>query len=241
MRLYPLWTKEELKTLKDYFPKLSLNSMVGPVTKATLLSLLPNKSWKAIKWKANQLDLKRDFKLVYFPLNLSDFDLGYIAGFFDGEGCISITRSKRKSGNINYNQYISIANTDLETLKWVTKTTNLGRVRRLEPPPPSERTEKWRQRPWMWSKCYTWQVSSLAECYRFITDIGPHLKIKKKLAELLLEFIEIQHKKSKPTAIRDHETGYFIRRVVAERMPREEEIRIEIRRLNKKGNSLNHV
>jgi len=232
MRLYPLWTEEEIQTLNDYFPRLTPTSVAGPVTKDTILLLLPNKSWNAIKWKASQLNLERDFKLAYPPLNLSSFDLGYVAGLTDGEGCISITQDKRISGNINYHPYTSIANTDLETLKWITEITNLGIVRRLTPPPPSERTEKWRQRPWMWSKCYTWQVSSLAGCYRFLMDIGPYLKIKRRMAELLLEFIEIQHQKSKPTAIRDHETGYFIRRVAAERVPREEEIYREIRKLN---------
>jgi len=234
MRLYPLWTEEETQILNDYFPRLTPTSVAGPVTKGTILLLLPNKSWKAIKWKASQLNLERDFKLAYPPLNLPDLALGYTAGLADGEGCVSILRQKREQGNINYSPYISIANTDLEALNWITQTTGLGHVRRLTPPPPSERTEKWRQRPWVWSKCYTWQVSSLAGCYRFLMDIGPYLKIKKKMAKLLLEFIEIQHRKSKPISIMDPKTGYFIRRVAAERVPREEEIYREIRKLNKR-------
>jgi len=233
MRLYPLWTEEELATLKESFTRLSLNSMVGPVTKETLLSLLPNKSWYSIKWKARQLNLKRDFKSVYIPLHLSDFDIGYISGLIDGEGCISLNCHKRKSSLINYYPYVSIANVDLTTLKWVNEVTGLGSVRRLVPPPPSERTEKWRQRPWTWSKCYTWQVSSLADCYRLLKDIGHLLKIKKKQAELILEFLEIQHEKPKAKAVRT-KTGQFIKKAPIKNTPRAEEIYREIRQINKR-------
>lgn len=241
MRLYPLWTEKELQILKEFFPRLSLNGIGGPVTKETLLSLLPGKSWDSIKWKARQLDLRRALKLVYPPLNLSSFDRGYITGLVDGEGCISLQRLKRKNGHINYHPYISIANKDLNVLKWVNQTTELGSVRRLKPTPPSERTEKWRQRPWTWSEAYTWQASSNAACYRLLSAIGHHLKIKKKQAELILDFLESQSQKPKAKVIRNPETGYFISKIPIKNTPREEEIYVEIRQLNKRGNSLNHV
>ena len=232
MPYYLRWTKEEIKTLETNFTRLGPTSQTEPVTRQTLLDLLPTKSWGAIKWKANQLNLERDFKLAYPPLNLSRFDTGYIAGLTDGEGCISISKNKRKNRETNLHPYISIANTDLDVLNWITELTTLGSVRRLTPTPVSERTEKWHQRPWIWSKCYTWQTSSYGGCYRFLTDIGPYLKIKKRLAELVLEFLEIQHTKSKPRVEIDPQTGYFIKRITAERISREEDIYQEVKKLN---------
>jgi len=230
------WSEEELSILEEQYPRLSLDGKHGPVTKQSLIESLPNKrSWKSIKWKASLLGLKRDFRLVYSSINIPDIDKAYIAGYLDGEGCITVLRHKRKSGNINYFPYISIANKDLDSLKWVVEVTGLGKVRRLTPAKVSERSEKWRQRPWMWSDCYTYGINNLASCYRFLTDISPFMKVKKEHAELLLEFMEIKANKEPSGAIRDPETGYFIRRLPTEITDREHEIHDRFRELNSRG------
>ena len=235
MPRYPRWNDEEVSILKEDFPRLALDGKHGPINKKTIMDRLPKKTWDAIKWKAKQLGLRRDFRTVYDPLNISDVDRAYIAGYLDGEGCITVIRAKRKGGNINYVPYISIANKDLTSLEWIVSVTGLGRVRRLNKTPENKRTEKWRQRPWMWSDCYTYGVHNLASCYRFIKEIGPFLKVKKEHAELLLEIMEIMADREPSGSIRDPETGYFIRRLPTELTDREHEIHDRFRELNSRG------
>lgn len=234
MPQYPKWTEEEKQQLIVLFPRLSINGKTGPVTKYSMLKSFPNKSWDAIKWKARQLNLKRDFKSVYPELHLSMFAVGYIAGLVDGEGCLSLLRHKRKYDSIRYYPYVSIANTDLDVLCWVKQITGFGSVRRLKHPEPNERTEKWNQRPWAWSKCYTYGIHSFAECFRFLLDVGRFLKIKHKQSSLLLEFINIQSDLPKNEAIRDPNTGLFKRRIAVPHTERQHEIYKEIRQLNKR-------
>lgn len=57
-------------------------------------------------------------------MELSDLEKGYIAGFLDGEGCISIYHSKwQPSGWMQ----ITFSNTNRETLEWIQKRTK-GRI-----------------------------------------------------------------------------------------------------------------
>jgi len=238
---YPKWMVEEEQILREQFPRLSLNSRAGPVTKKSLLFLLPNKTWDAIEWKARQLNLRRSFKEVYPPLQLSDLDKGYIAGLVDGEGCISFIRAMRKGGYYNYFPYISIANTNAKVFEWLTSLTGLGTTRHLMAPPQSERTENLHQKPWTWSIAFTWQVSNCAAIYTFVTSIYSALKIKKEQAELLLEFLEIASQKPRSQAIRDEKTGFFIRRIPVPLTQRQKDIYTRMRILNagfRKGRTL---
>lgn len=233
---YPLWNEEDIEILKENFPKLAIDGRSGPLNKEKLKSILPKRSWNSILWKARMLGLKRDFRVVYPPLDISEVDKAYIAGLIDGEGCISLNKqTRKKTGFVNYFPYISIANKNLEILKWIEEITGLGKIRRLTPPPPSKRTEKWRQRPWTWSNCYTYGVNNHASCYRFCIDIGPYMKIKKEHIDLLLEFLEIKASKDPSGCIRDEETGLFIRRLPTEITDREHEIYKNFRELNSRG------
>ena len=45
-------------------------------------------------------------------------DLAYAAGFFDGEGCVRISKRKRGKNQLEYTELISIGNTDHDTLEW---------------------------------------------------------------------------------------------------------------------------
>ena len=43
--------------------------------------------------------------------------LAYLAGFFDGEGCVYILRGKGKTGLLSYNLEISFTNSNLVPLE----------------------------------------------------------------------------------------------------------------------------
>src|SRR3990172_7553126 len=53
---------------------------------------------------------------------LSDREISYITGFFDGEGCISVMKrlTRRPYGVYwTYSIYVRIANTNFEVLEWM--------------------------------------------------------------------------------------------------------------------------
>lgn len=108
---------------------------------------------------------------------LSKEEKAYIAGLFDGEGHVFITEDKRP----NYKTSLHIlrtgvTNTHKETIEWLFSkfpTTLSKRVRHKEHP--------------KWKPCYFWEASSnLAK--DFLETILPYLRIKKRQAELAIEF-----------------------------------------------------
>ena len=53
-------------------------------------------------------------------------DLAYLAGFLDGEGSISINRSRNKGAHIagSYVAHFNVGGTDEQTIRWIAETFN---------------------------------------------------------------------------------------------------------------------
>jgi len=114
------WTEDEIEQLKRMFPKSTIEEMVSNF----------NRSWEAIRSKAYNLGLRRDASIIYdngfsSPLiegKYSIFDLGFLIGIIEGEGCITIIRSRRHDRpNDRLIPVISIVNSDIDLLKKVHK------------------------------------------------------------------------------------------------------------------------
>jgi len=61
-------------------------------------------------------------------------NLSYIAGFFDGEGSISIAKEKKKpTHNSTLRLRVSVSNNNIEILNRIQKTVKLGRVYQRKP------------------------------------------------------------------------------------------------------------
>lgn len=97
-------------------------------------------------------------------------DFAYIAGLFDGEGCIVIARK----GKTSHKLYISCTNTYGPVLYWLQSCVG-GVVQKRE------------QRPGKWRKTYIWSMCN-HQAAIFLEAILPHLRIKKHQAELAIEF-----------------------------------------------------
>jgi len=95
----------------------------------------------------------------------------YIAGFFDGEGCISAN----EWGAI----FIIVVNTDERVIRAIRDYFNFGRVKRESPKQENHRTR------------YIWQVSSW-QAYEVLEKIKPYLIIKKEQAEIAMRLQEMQ-------------------------------------------------
>ena len=96
-------------------------------------------------------------------------DLSYLAGFFDGEGCISILKySKKKEWNPAYFLQAQIGQKYGDTLDWVKETFGGSVYKKRD---------------------QTWIVSNF-KAYEFIKLLTPYLKYKKPQAELAIKFYE---------------------------------------------------
>lgn len=98
----------------------------------------------------------------------------YIAGFFDGEGSVSIATNHTKTSRKNYYLKVQIANTFKDLLDQI-KDNYGGYIWEVK-----KKTSHHKQ-------SYVWVVVS-RQAERFLTDILPHLLIKKPQALLGLEF-----------------------------------------------------
>lgn len=109
----------------------------------------------------------------------------YIAGFFDGEGHIGICKGVVKHKNKVYEQIydrVKIDNTKPEVLYMIRDIFG-GKVSR-------------KYNGYNKKDCYTFFVFSY-ESERFLKTIYPYLHIKRKQAEIMLDFYKTKHKITK--------------------------------------------
>jgi len=108
---------------------------------------------------------------------LSDIDLAYIAGFFDGEGCISLGRKKDGSyrRHYTYQLVVTVSNTKPEILEFLHRHFG-GHFRKIKNP--STKNGK---------TVYVWALLC-RKALNFIKTIYPYLKLKKRQAELAIKF-----------------------------------------------------
>ena len=97
-------------------------------------------------------------------------DASYIAGLFDGEGCINVVRGKDSLG---FN--VSITNTNEKVLQGVKMFLGYGKIHRRH----DKRYPKH-------SPVYAWRIHHRIDIHKFLTLLLPHLIIKKDKAERTL-------------------------------------------------------
>ena len=100
---------------------------------------------------------------------MNNINLSYLAGFFDGEGCISILKyTKKTQKNPAYFLQAQIGQKYGSTLDWVKETFG-GNVYK--------------------KRDQTWIVTNF-KAYEFIKLLEPYLKYKKPQAQLAIKFYE---------------------------------------------------
>lgn len=100
-------------------------------------------------------------------------DLNYIAGLFDGEGSIVITKRK-ESGKIRIQT--SITNTDIDVLNFVKEIIKLGVIGKNIDTRANFPVHRW--------------ITSDGHSYMFLKIILPYIKIKKNNAENVIKQYE---------------------------------------------------
>ena len=111
-------------------------------------------------------------------MKTNKIELAYIAGFFDGEGCVRINKRLRERWNPEYSLFLSIGQKDGFTLDWI-KSLFGGNV---------YQTKR--------DNSFTWTISN-KKAYFFLKEIYPYSQYKKPQIELAIQFMEQQIMKAK--------------------------------------------
>lgn len=149
----------------------------------------------------------------YLPTKflLSEVDKGYIAGMIDGEGTISISQFHR-NGGITLIPYIKIGNTNKDVITYLHERIGGNAQTRHRPGNDHHKP------------CYYTVTSSGARVLGLLPEILPYLIIKRKQAELLMEFCQSRFHALNGKSSKE-----------AHYSQREWELLTEIRKLNRKG------
>ena len=125
---------------------------------------------------------------------ITDVEAAYIAGILDGEGCIAIHKKavRKQHHNPTFLVHMDITNTSRDLLGWVRLTTGLGKI--LDKP----RTKGWKA-------CY--KLFFIAdEIKPLLERVLPYMLVRRKQAELVLEFIGTikYHGPAHPTTVDEY-------------------------------------
>jgi len=104
-------------------------------------------------------------------------DLDYIAGFFDGDGCICLSKVTR--GKINVRPFITIGQRNPEVLYYIQSALKMGRI------------FKSMSKGFKRDVQYTWSISSWKEAHIFVALMEGRLIEKRQQLELLKDTIPL--------------------------------------------------
>ena len=119
---------------------------------------------------------------------VSKIDLAYTAGLIDGEGSISILRARRSNPNYKSPAYIlsvTCTNTHKGIIEWMHEMFGASKALR----------QRHRNNP-KWKDSYHW-CTAANMALEFLQQIQPYLRIKRKQAELAINFQQNRTRKKK--------------------------------------------
>jgi hypothetical protein len=111
-------------------------------------------------------------------MKLTEAEKGYLAGLFDGEGCVGYYT--RLTKNIPYHSAsLHICMTDKRAPEWVLKTVGCGRIS-VSQKPNGNRT------------VYSWQLCNKPQIQEVLNVIRPYLLVKADQVDLLFALWEAE-------------------------------------------------
>ena len=109
----------------------------------------------------------------------------YLAGLIDGEGCICISknypvdkRGKVHRVHVQYNLELTITNTNLSIIRWLSKYAEGRRVTK------GRRNARWKT-------AHNWRATSRGHLIWLLDNVRPYLQAKKRQAEVAESFIAL--------------------------------------------------
>jgi hypothetical protein len=108
---------------------------------------------------------------------LTELEIGYVAGLFDGEGTIGYYQGRIAGFSLR----VKIVLTDFRPIYWLKEKLGIGFVTYRKRKPPCRDVMEW-------------QAKSRADVKEFLRAIEPYLLIKREQAQLLIEFLSTEGK-----------------------------------------------
>ena len=109
--------------------------------------------------------------------------LAWLAGFVDGEGCVSLNRQRNKAGNPAYSPALTIVQTDRAILEHIAATLCEGGVYTCPAVPVNGYAPRAK---------YQYVVNGRG-ALRVVAALLPYLRLKRAQAEALLEYEALPH------------------------------------------------
>ncbi len=111
-------------------------------------------------------------------MNLTETERAYLAGLFDGEGCVGLYKERQGKCDV----MVTITNTDAAIMQWLVNKTGIGTVCSKAKPRPG------------WNQGWIWQIRNRIDAKIFLDAIRPYLLIKADQADLLLTLLDAEQK-----------------------------------------------
>lgn len=147
-------------------------------------------------------------------MRLRKFEKAYIAGIIDGEGCIHIQKQERKVMKKHWFQCkVSVGMTAWE-IPFYLKSIYGGSVHEFYKNHPIHKSR------------FTWVLVRKDELKKFLRDIKPYLKLKKRQVEILLSLLSMKVVKKHYDNLNKNERDKFRKK---------DKLYMEIRTLNHRG------
>lgn len=177
----PLWIQEEDNILQKLY---------ATGKQEEIMALIPKRTWKAIRRRAKQLNLSRGWHVP--PLNrLPSFNPSektktWLAAVIDCDGCIALNKHhvKERVKGFTILPQVRFCNTNIQIAQRFRKLT-FQNDSSLATSYRHKNNPKWRDK-------YSVYVSRTPLVYALLSKIKDDLIVKRKQAELVLEFIEIE-------------------------------------------------
>lgn len=109
---------------------------------------------------------------------MTDAELAYCAGFFDGEGCCGI-KARKGGKTLLHSAYVTVSQVRPEVLHWM--RAHFGGAIHLKAAPKSG----------IGNAIWTWQTSNKL-ALNFLRTVLPHLRVKKGEAELVIAAFDVR-------------------------------------------------
>lgn len=170
----PLWTKQEIEVLKEKY---------ATAPREEIQRALPRHlSWPGIRNKALKLGLHRLHKAIYQEIallkqDLSQIELAYLAGVIDADGYISLRKATQRRNTMFYTPMMGICNQSAKLMEWLDV-----RIRW---------TIALQEAGTGWSKTPIFRRTASGHALqRVLQQLLPYLQVKKRRAELVIEFCQ---------------------------------------------------
>lgn len=165
---YKLWTDDDVAKLRELYSHDKFHT--------GLASAFPDRHWRNIQAKAQELGLSRK-RLKLIPFKLSSEEAAFAAGMINGDGYV-VAETQRKNPRNQLASNVGFVNCEKVMIDWFVHHVPRGNVTAEDPSNKNNRKQR----------IYRWCLYDKPTVCLFLEQIHPYLLgKKKKKAEIILK------------------------------------------------------